>query len=101
VADDAIGGRLRRLKADIEREGIEVSGHESLKTAPRGYPKDHPRVDLLRSKGLVAWRQWPVAAWLGTAAARKRVEEFLRAARPLNDWLTAHVGESTAPARGR
>jgi uncharacterized protein (TIGR02453 family) len=101
VADDATGGRLQRLKADIEREGIEVSGHESLKTAPRGYPKDHPRVDLLRSKGLVAWRQWPVAAWLGTAAARKRVEEFLRAARPLNDWLTAHVGESTAPARGR
>jgi uncharacterized protein (TIGR02453 family) len=92
VADDATGGRLQRLKADIEREGIEVSGHESLKTAPRGYPKDHPRVDLLRSKGLVAWRQWPVAAWLGTAGAKKRLVDFLHAARPLVDWLDTHVG---------
>ncbi len=94
VAEDLFGEELRRIISDAERHEIEVTGHQSLKTAPRGYPKDHPRADLLRHKGLVAWRQWPVGAWLGTAAAKERLAGFLRAARPLSDWLDAHVGES-------
>jgi hypothetical protein len=56
-------------------------------------------VDLLRHKGLISWKQWPVAAWLGTAQAKKRVVEFLRTSVPLRDWLSANVGESTAPLR--
>lgn len=91
VADDTTGEHLRSVVAQIERHGIEVGGHEQLKTAPRGYPRDHPRVDLLRNKGLVAWQQWPVAAWLGTAAAKDRVIGFLRNSQPLNDWLADHV----------
>ena len=101
VADDDIGEGLRRLVAQVESQGIEVSGHDALKTVPKGYPKDHPRVDLLRNKGLIAWKQWPVAAWLGTAAAKNRVVEFLRASQPLRDWLDTHVGPSALPERGR
>lgn len=96
VADDVIGERLRALITDIERHGITIGGHERLKTAPRGYSKDHPRVELLRYKGLVAWREWPVASWLGTAAAKDRVVQFLRTTQPLNDWLADQVGPSTA-----
>jgi hypothetical protein len=59
--------------------------------APRGYPRDHPRVDLLRFKGLVAWKQWPVEPWLGTAEAKDRVVGLFRASQPLNEWLAAHV----------
>ena len=40
-----------------------------------------------------------MAAWLGTAAAKKRVVEFLRATGPLNEWLAAHVGPSTEGSR--
>jgi uncharacterized protein (TIGR02453 family) len=94
VADEATGPELERVIAGIERHGIEVSGHDVLKKAPRGYPADHPRIDLLRYKGLVAWQQWPVEPWLGTAAAKERVVGFLSATRPLGDWLDAHVGES-------
>ena len=65
---------------------------ETLKTAPRGYSKDHPRVELLRYKGLVAMRTWPVAAWLGTAGAKKRVVEVFESSAPLLAWLHAHVG---------
>lgn len=92
VADDVAGERLRALADRMAGHGIEVTGHERLKTAPKGYPRDHPRIELLRYKGLVAWKQWPVAAWLGTAAAKRRVVEFLRTSSPLNDWLGAHVG---------
>ena len=41
-----------------------------LKTAPRGYPKDHPRIELLRYKGLITWRTWPPGPWLGTDGRR-------------------------------
>jgi uncharacterized protein (TIGR02453 family) len=94
VAEDPTGEQLRKVKAEIESHGITVQGHEQLKTAPKGYPKDHPRIELLRYKGVIAWREWPVAAWLGTAAAKKRVVDFLHATRPLHDWLTHHVGPS-------
>ena len=87
--------------AAARKSGISITAHESLKTAPRGYPKDHPRTDLLRLKGLVTWKEWPVAAWLGTAQAKKRVVEFLRASAPLKEWLAANVGESTMPVSRR
>jgi uncharacterized protein (TIGR02453 family) len=100
VADDRSGEELRRLIATAARDKIEITGHDSLKTVPRGYPKDHPRAELLRNKGLVAWREWPVAAWLGKPAAKEKVVEFLRASQPLNGWLVTNVGDS-AVERGR
>ena len=78
-----------------------MTAREVLKTTPRGYPKDHPRAELLRYKGLITWRQWPVASWLGTRKAKDRVVEFLRASKPVNDWLDANVGESELPDDGR
>jgi uncharacterized protein (TIGR02453 family) len=101
VDDDRTGAALAKLAGALERKDIEVSAHNELKTAPRGYPKDHPRIDLLRRKGLVAWRQWPVAPWLGTATAKRRLVEFLRAAGPLADWLDANVGPSEVPQDDR
>lgn len=68
-----------------------MTADETLKTAPRGFPKDHPRAELLRHKGLVTWKRWPVGYWLGTSQAKKRVVDFLRASAPLNEWLATHV----------
>jgi uncharacterized protein (TIGR02453 family) len=101
VDNDRTGTELTTIIATIEKSSIDVGGHGSLKTAPKGYSSDHPRIDLLRHKGLVAWKEWPAAAWLGTAAAKKRVVEFLRTTRPLNDWLETNVGSSTAPESRR
>jgi uncharacterized protein (TIGR02453 family) len=95
------GGKLVGLVGNTREAGIEVTGHEVLKTAPKGYPKDHPRIELLRFKGLTAWREWPTGAWLGNRKAKDRVVEFFRAARPLNEWLRTHVGPSTLPERRR
>jgi uncharacterized protein (TIGR02453 family) len=102
VADERTGVALTKLATTATKAGLEVTAHDVLKTAPRGYPKDHPRLDLLRQKGLIAWKEWPVGAWLGTAQAKKRVVDFLHAAEPLNDGLAAHVGPSSMPEqRGR
>jgi uncharacterized protein (TIGR02453 family) len=97
VADDKSGPELEGLVSAIRAQGIDVHAYESLKKAPRGYPADHPRIDLLRHKGLIAWQEWPVEPWLGTAAAKDRVAGFLAAARPLCDWLGTNVGPSDEP----
>jgi len=97
VADDTAGPELEGIIATVEKRGISVSSHESLKTAPKGYPKDHPRIGLLRYKDLVCWQDWPVGAWLGTSKAKKNVVDFLRASQPINQWLATHVGGSEDP----
>jgi uncharacterized protein (TIGR02453 family) len=101
VASDLTGPELERVIATIEKTGIGVSGRDTLKSAPRGYPADHPRIGLLRHKGLVAWQEWPAGAWLGTAEAKDRVVTFLRTTGPLSDWLADRVGPSRVPDRSR
>ncbi len=101
VAEDRSGGKLESIVADVRSAGMEVTAHDVLKTAPKGYPKDHPRVDLLRHKGLITWREWPVGAWLATKKAKDRIVEFLERSKPLQVWLARNVGESTLPERSR
>jgi uncharacterized protein (TIGR02453 family) len=100
VVSDETGAELERVIAGVEGHEVTVHGHDVLKTAPRGYPADHPRIALLRYKGVVAWKEWPAGPWLGTPAAKQRVTDFLVASMPLCAWLDVNVGESAAePAR--
>ena len=99
VGKDRSGENLADLVASARAAGLDVTGHEVLKTAPRRYPKDHPRIELLRFKGLITWREWPAGPWLETRRAKTRVAEFFRLSEPLNEWLQTHVGPSTLPER--
>jgi uncharacterized protein (TIGR02453 family) len=100
VVDDATGGALAGVVAALRKSGHDVIAHGELKTAPKGYDRDHPRIDLLRSKGMTIWRQWDVAPWLSTRKAMDRVVATLRAAAPLNDWLATNVGPTTLEGSG-
>jgi uncharacterized protein (TIGR02453 family) len=93
VAADATGRKLESLVTSLRKSGLDVHGSEVLKTAPKGYPRDHPRVELLRFKGLVVMRSWEPAAWLGTAGAKKRVVDVFHAAKPLLGWLRTITGD--------
>ena len=55
VAGDAGGPGWRRRPPRPRRPGSSWPG-DSLRTAPRGYPRDHPRIELLRRKELIAGR---------------------------------------------
>ena len=92
VADDGTGAELEAVVAELAGRGHELIAHDSLKTAPKGYPRDHPRIELLRRKGLAAWRSWPASRWLGTRQARDRIAGAIREAEPLRRWLDANVG---------
>ena len=92
VMREKSGNELVAIVAALHKAGYETMAHEVLKTAPRGVAKDHPRIDLLRHKGIAMMKTWPVGAWLGTAKAKERVVTTLRAAVPLSDWLARYVG---------
>lgn len=95
VDDPASGVELEGLVAALERR-YEIGGRE-LSTAPRGYPRDHPRVRLLQHKGVTAGRHLGTPAWLATRRARSRIVEVWSGAAELNDWLARHVGPSELP----
>lgn len=96
VDSETEGNELARVVDRLRAGGIEAGGAQALKSAPRGYPKDHPRTELLRYKGLICWQHWPVAPWLHTAEAKDRVAGFLRTAAPLHHWLDRNVGPAPA-----
>lgn len=85
------GGELEAIIAVIEKAGYEVHGHGTLKSAPRGFPPDHPRITLLRHKGLTAWQHWGTAPWLHTASAAQELQSFYRTSAAVCDWLSVNV----------
>jgi uncharacterized protein (TIGR02453 family) len=93
VADEQAGSELETIVSVLRNDGYDVGAHEVLRTAPKGFPKDHPRIELLKQKGIVMSKTWPVGSWLGTRKPKERVVACLSAARPLNAWLDRFVGE--------
>jgi len=97
VDDARTGPALSRVVDALKRSRYEVGAHDELKTAPRGYAKDHPRIELLRRKGLIAYKTFAPAKWLSTRAALDRVVGVWHDVGPLAKWLDKHVGPSTLP----
>jgi uncharacterized protein (TIGR02453 family) len=101
IADETTGPALEQAIAAAHRADVETFG-EALKTAPRGYPRDHPRVHLLRHKSLVAGRRLdPRAKGIARDAALEHARATWAACMPLTAWLDEHVGASEVPAETR
>jgi uncharacterized protein (TIGR02453 family) len=92
VAAEGTGPKLQSLVDTLRKKGLDVHASDELKTAPKGYPRDHPRAELLRFKGLVVMKSWEPASWLGTAGAKKRVVDVFHTATPVLAWLKANAG---------
>lgn len=88
IVDDRTGSALEKLVAGMAKNKVALGG-AALKTAPRGFDRDHPRIDLLRLKSFYGFQEWEVAPWLGTPKAKDRIVSVWRACRPLHDWLEA------------
>ena len=81
VLADTSGVALQKLLTATQQAGLSVGAMEKLKRAPPGVPLDHPRLELLKLKGLA----------LGTEQIPKKV----RHTRALVPWL---LGQAAAAA---
>jgi uncharacterized protein (TIGR02453 family) len=85
-----LGEELVNLVTRMRTDGINVGGNP-LKTTPRAYPPDHPRIELLRWREVVAGRRVPIEPWIATTRVKDHVVETWEMMRPFAGWLTEHV----------
>jgi uncharacterized protein (TIGR02453 family) len=97
VAEHGHGTELGGLVGQAERAGLEIWG-ESLATAPRGYPKDHEQIVLLRRKSLSLGSTLKFGRGISRTEGLRFVTKTWRAAAPVTAWLDEHVGSSAIPA---
>lgn len=85
------GARLQALVDELTGAGFAIGG-DRLKTRPRGFDPDHPRLELLRHRSLVASREHHDSpAWLHGPEAADRVRAEWRQLRGLVEWIGDHV----------
>lgn len=90
IDNDLTGPELERIIDGLERAGWEVGG-DRLKTKPRGYDADHPRIELLRHRSLFVNRSLGFDDVIHSAGLVEVVREDWRALRPLVEWVAART----------
>jgi uncharacterized protein (TIGR02453 family) len=98
AADDLRGEGLAKVLGKLVKQGWDIRG-ERLKTVPRGYESDHPRIDLLRHKSLYAATSYELDDALHTEETADRVRARWRQVRVLNEWAADHVGVAEEQVR--
>jgi len=90
VAHDTYGAELAKRLAAAEKKGYAVSG-DRLKTAPRGFDAEHPRIELLRFKQLTVGRSLGFEPVIHTPGLLAEVRKDWRASRPIVEWIAEHT----------
>ena len=88
VDAEATGAEIAGIVDDLRRRRYTIGAAGELKTAPRGYPKDHPRSDLLLRKGMTIWGDHEGGP--SVALAPKLIPSTVKLYRkmvPFVDWL--------------
>lgn len=90
--DAPTGAELEKIIRRLTRSGWDMRG-DTVKTSPRGFDADHPRIDLLRHKTLSVGRGYDFADVIDNPNLGQRIATDWRAVTPLVDWLVAHPAE--------
>jgi uncharacterized protein (TIGR02453 family) len=96
----ASGGEIAALVAAASGAGADILG-ERVKTTPRGYAADHPRIELIRLKELMLLWHLGVPDWIDTPAAGDRIIEHWRTLTPIMRWLETHIPAAPPRDSGR
>ena len=102
VVDDArYFGDLEATVEELADAGFGLYTADAVKTAPKGFTADHPRIHLLRLKHMVMERMEQPSEWMFLPSASETVRELWLKVNEWNDWLIENVGPSTEPPRPR
>ncbi|MBB6567533.1 DUF2461 domain-containing protein [Kribbella sandramycini] len=87
IDDSRRGKQLEALLAELTAAGWSVGG-DRLKTTPRGYAADHPRIELLRHKSLTVTKSYGFEPVIHTAELAAEIRADWKSTQPLLTWLT-------------
>ena len=90
IDNDLHGKQLAAILKKAERAGFEIGG-ERLKTSPRGYDVDHPRIELLRHKSITVGRSLGFERVIHEPALLDAVRKDWRTLRPFVEWVAARI----------
>ncbi|AXT86679.1 TIGR02453 family protein [Aeromicrobium sp. A1-2] len=90
IVEKRRGGELEEILATMQAHGWELGG-DRLKTAPRGYDVDHPRIALLRHKSMNLSKDYGFEPIIHTPELLDRVRADWRDAGPFVDWVLRHA----------
>jgi uncharacterized protein (DUF2461 family) len=91
IDDEIRGAELEKIAAKLSTAGFDLGG-ETLKTVPRGFTADHPRIELLRHKSLTFGTDYGFGDVIHGPALLGRVRKDWRRLRPLVDWFEREFG---------
>ncbi|WP_112249182.1 DUF2461 domain-containing protein [Kribbella monticola] len=89
IDDDRRGKELEKLLGKLQKAGWTLGG-EKLKTSPRGWDADHPRIELLRHKSMTLGKSYGFEPIIHTPDLADQIRHDWRATRPFLDWLTTN-----------
>jgi uncharacterized protein (TIGR02453 family) len=90
IDDTRRGTDLEKLLAKLQKAGWTLGG-EKLKTSPRGWDADHPRIDLLRHKSMTLGKSYGFEPIIHTPDLVAQIRRDWRATRPFLDWIDANA----------
>lgn len=90
IVDEVHGVQLEQILAVLQTSGWTLGG-DTLKTSPRGYDADHPRIALLRHKSMTLGMDYGFDKFIHTPALADRIRTDWREAMPFVDWVLAHA----------
>jgi uncharacterized protein (TIGR02453 family) len=101
MMNESQGADFEQRIETLARKQLALESFSSLKGAPRGFPKDHPRVRFLAMKGLHVGRSWSANKLPAGPKVIAAIVGVWRDAAPLMEFLAQHVGPSALGSFGR
>jgi uncharacterized protein (TIGR02453 family) len=90
IVEKRRGAELEDILATMTSAGWELGG-DRLKTAPRGYDADHPRIELLRHKSMSLGKSYGFEPVIHTPELVDRVRADWREAKPFVEWVLTYA----------
>ena len=91
IDEDRRGKHLEGILAELQQAGWTLGG-EKLKTSPRGYDVDHPRIELLRHKSMTLSKSYGFEPVVHSPQLLTMVRDDWLAATPFVDWVHDNAG---------
>jgi uncharacterized protein (TIGR02453 family) len=93
VDDPRLCVDLDRTLEQTEDAGLSLMTADAVRTAPRGFSADHPRIELLRLRRLAVGAEEELADWMWSPDAFDEISDAWRSVSLWCTWVSENLGD--------